>query len=197
MRCDNCGSEVEDKDIYCGNCGHRIERDYEVVNNTQEDDFIDVTPDETFKETASSSDNMNTNSNNNANASANKNSGSNNGWQCNSSNNGAGYNQNYARNDHPKYKAKLTNSSAIISMVCGILSVLGVISLVTGIIGLCMAKKSQQLIDTGEYSGEEYTKAGKICSIIGVIFGVFQLLIFVLSIAIPVLVSIFAVSTQG
>lgn len=26
MHCDNCGSEVDEKDVYCGNCGHRIEK---------------------------------------------------------------------------------------------------------------------------------------------------------------------------
>lgn len=187
MRCDNCGSEVDDKDIYCGNCGHRIERDYEVVNNHVDDDFIDVTPEEPFGS-----------QNNNSAASANGRTAQNgseqfrNNGQYNNGqyNNGYNYNNPNANNIPPRYKPKLSNSSAIISMVCGILSLLGFFTLITAIVGLNMAKKAKQLIATGEYDGDGFAKAGQICSTIGLVFGILQLVMILFMGVLPVITAL-------
>lgn len=163
MKCDNCGSEVDEKDIYCGNCGHRIERSYETVNN--QDDYIDVTPvNEPFEQNSNQF-------------------GGNNGQNntSNGYNGGTNYSEQgqYNRNTMPpRYNAKMSNSSAIASLICGILSIIGVLSLITGIIGICMAKKAKQLIATGEYDGENFAQAGKICSTIGLIFGIIQVVVY-------------------
>lgn len=193
MRCENCGSEVDDKDVYCGNCGHRIERDYEVVDNHVDDDFIDVTPEEPFQERS------NTAGANvaNGNAGQTRNGDRPEGGYASDNRNGGytSYNRNngnngYGANMPPRYKAKLSNSSAVISMVCGILSLVGVLSLVTAIIGLNMAKKAQQLIETGEYDGDSYAKAGQICSTIGLVLGIIQVLIVLFTGVLPVILAI-------
>ncbi len=166
MHCDNCGSEVDEKDVYCGNCGHRIERDVEVIDHTHDnDEFIDVTPERR-------DDDVFTSANANANGANNNAGGANNNY--NSDN---GYNRTgYGTTPPPRYKAKLSNSSATISLICGILSLLGFFTLITAIIGLNTAKKGLQLVATGEYDGESFAKAGKICSTIGLVLGILQLL---------------------
>lgn len=173
MHCDNCGSEVDEKDVYCGNCGHRIEKQTEVIDHTHDtDEFIDVTPDR-------SNEDVFTSANTSANATGSTFAG-------NTNNQSGAYNQNGTYNGAgrattppPVYKPKLSNSSATVSLVCGILSLLGVFTLITAIIGLTSSKKAMQLISTGEYDGESYAKAGKICSTIGLVFGILQVLWFV------------------
>lgn len=180
MHCDNCGSEVDEKDVYCGNCGHRIERDVEVIDHTRDkEEFIDVTPDrreyngEPFGERADKSDDMN-------HTSGTYRTGGQNGNE-------------FGAAPPPRYKAKLNNSSALISLVCGILSLCGVFTLITAIIGYNMGKKGLQLAATGEYDGENYARAGKICSIIGLVYGILQLL----SIVFHVFVFFAAIFTKG
>lgn len=177
MHCDNCGSEVDEKDVYCGNCGHRIEKQTEVIDHTHDaDEFIDVTPDRSEEDVFTSA-NASANGTDNTSARSNQSGGYNqNGtYNQNSGYNGAGR----ATTPPPVYKPKLSNSSATVSLVCGILSLLGVFTLITAIIGLTSSKKAMQLISTGEYDGESYAKAGKICSTIGLVFGILQVLWFV------------------
>lgn len=172
MRCDNCGSEVDEKDVYCGNCGHRIEKQTEVIDHTHDtDEFIDVTPDRSEEDVFTSA-NASANGTDNTSARSNQSGG----YNQNGTYNGAGR----ATTPPPVYKPKLANSSATVALVCGILSLLGVCTLITAIIGLTSSKKAMQLISTGEYDGESYAKAGKICSTIGLVFGILQVLWFVL-----------------
>ena len=172
MHCDNCGSEVDEKDVYCGNCGHRIEKQTEVIDHTHDaDEFIDVTPDRSEEDVFTSA-NASANGTDNTSARSNQSGG----YNQNGTYNGAGR----ATTPPPVYKPKLANSSATVALVCGILSLLGVCTLITAIIGLTSSKKAMQLISTGEYDGESYAKAGKICSTIGLVFGILQVLWFVL-----------------
>lgn len=165
MRCDNCGSQVDENDVYCGNCGHRIERETEVIDHTRDtDEFIDVTP----ANEESVNDYRNTESQPFEQSGAST-------EQRTASSASAGRAGN-GSTPPPVYKAKLNNSSAIASLICGILSLLGVATLITAIIGLVSSKKAMQLVAMGDYDGESYAKAGKICSIIGIVFGVLQVL---------------------
>lgn len=183
MHCDNCGSEVDEKDVYCGNCGHRIEKQTEVIDHTHDtDEFIDVTPDRSEEDVFTSA-NASANGTDNTSARSNQSGG----YNQNSTYNGAGR----ATTPPPVYKPKLANSSATVALVCGILSLLGVFTLITAIIGLTSSKKAMQLISTGEYDGESFAKAGKICSTIGLIFGILQIIWFVLYIGLMV-VAMFA-----
>lgn len=178
MHCDNCGSEVDEKDVYCGNCGHRIEKQTEVIDHTHDtDEFIDVTPDRSEEDVFTS---VNASANGTDNTSARSNQSG--GYNQNGTYNGAGR----ATTPPPVYKPKLANSSATVALVCGILSLLGVFTLITAIIGLTSSKKAMQLISTGEYDGESFAKAGKICSTIGLIFGILQIIWFVLYIGLMV-----------
>ena len=178
MHCDNCGSEVDEKDVYCGNCGHRIEKQTEVIDHTHDtDEFIDVTPDRSEEDVFTSA-NASANGTDNTSASSNQSGG----YTQNGTYNGAGR----TTTPPPVYKPKLANSSATVSLVCGILSLLGVFTLITAIIGLTSSKKAMQLISTGEYDGESFAKAGKICSTIGLIFGILQIIWFVLYIGLMV-----------
>lgn len=178
MHCDNCGSEVDEKDVYCGNCGHRIEKQTEVIDHTHDtDEFIDVTPDRSEEDVFTSA-NASTNGTDNTSAHSNQSGG----YNQNGTYNGAGR----ATTPPPVYKPKLANSSATVALVCGILSLLGVFTLITAIIGLTSSKKAMQLISTGEYDGESFAKAGKICSTIGLIFGILQIIWFVLYIGLMV-----------
>ena len=178
MHCDNCGSEVDEKDVYCGNCGHRIEKQTEVIDHTHDtDEFIDVTPDRSEEDVFTSA-NASANGTDNTSAHSNQSGG----YNQNGTYNGAGR----ATTPPPVYKPKLANSSATVALVCGILSLLGVCTLITAIIGLTSSKKAMQLISTGEYDGESYAKAGKICSTIGLVFGILQVLWFVLYIGLVV-----------
>ena len=178
MHCDNCGSEVDEKDVYCGNCGHRIEKQTEVIDHTHDaDEFIDVTPDRSEEDVFTSA-NASANGTDNTPARSNQSGG----YNQNGTYNGAGR----ATTPPPVYKPKLANSSATVALVCGILSLLGVFTLITAIIGLTSSKKAMQLISTGEYDGESFAKAGKICSTIGLIFGILQIIWFVLYIGLMV-----------
>lgn len=178
MNCDNCGSEVDEKDVYCGNCGHRIEKQTEVIDHTHDtDEFIDVTPDRSEEDVFTSA-NASANGTDNTSAHSNQSGG----YNQNGTYNGAGR----ATTPPPVYKPKLANSSATVALVCGILSLLGVFTLITAIIGLTSSKKAMQLISTGEYDGESFAKAGKICSTIGLIFGILQIIWFVLYIGLMV-----------
>lgn len=178
MHCDNCGSEVDEKDVYCGNCGHRIEKQTEVIDHTHDtDEFIDVTPDRSEEDVFTSA-NASANGTDNTSARSNQSGG----YNQNGTYNGAGR----AITPPPVYKPKLANSSATVALVCGILSLLGVFTLITAIIGLTSSKKAMQLISTGEYDGESFAKAGKICSTIGLIFGILQIIWFVLYIGLMV-----------
>lgn len=178
MNCDNCGSEVDEKDVYCGNCGHRIEKQTEVIDHTHDtDEFIDVTPDRSEEDVFTSA-NASANGTDNTSARSNQSGG----YNQNGTYNGAGR----ATTPPPVYKPKLANSSATVALVCGILSLLGVFTLITAIIGLTSSKKAMQLISTGEYDGESFAKAGKICSTIGLIFGILQIIWFVLYIGLMV-----------
>lgn len=72
------------------------------------------------------------------------------------------------------------------SLVLGILSVLTgwiIIGLILGIIGLVQGNKSKKLynLNPGKYTGSGVFQAGRITSIIGIVFGVLYLLKIIIS----------------
>ncbi len=170
MRCENCGSIVDDRDVYCGNCGHRIERKVEVIDHTHDnDEFEDLAHENKYEQTSYVNSNTSSDDINKFSSERNNRYGTSN-------------------NDvPPRYKMKLSNSSATFALVCGILSILGVFTLITAIIGLNMANKGLQLAATGEYEGESNARVGKILSIIGLVFGLIQIFIIIISIALPII----------
>ncbi|MET1179138.1 DUF4190 domain-containing protein [Peribacillus simplex] len=76
---------------------------------------------------------------------------------------------------------KLTNSKAIVSLIMGVLSLLiPFIGIILGILGLIFASKSKQEIKLTGESGKGLVTAGKVCSIIGIIWNVILILIFLM-----------------
>lgn len=87
------------------------------------------------------------------------------------------------QSQHPQVQQPLPNATLI--LVLGILSI--VICFITGIIALVMAKKETELYNNnpGVYSEASYSsvKAGRICSIIGLILWGIGILVYVAIIA--------------
>ncbi|MDO0993623.1 zinc-ribbon domain-containing protein [Staphylococcus borealis] len=37
MQCPNCGSAIEPNDLFCGECGHKIDKQSQTVNSAEKD----------------------------------------------------------------------------------------------------------------------------------------------------------------
>ena len=37
MQCPNCGNAIEPNDLFCGECGHKIDRQSQTINSAEKD----------------------------------------------------------------------------------------------------------------------------------------------------------------
>lgn len=168
MYCNNCGSPVEPNDVYCGNCGSRIE--HKRVGDTQPDIAVDSDIQEFFGE--SGDNNQNTSS----------------------ATSGSSYSNGENRT---QIKFRMQNNSALISLVCGIASLLMagtvILSIILAVVANNSGKKARVMFETGEYDGEIYYKAGMLCGKIGlvvsILLAVFYVIYFIAAAALIVMAS--------
>lgn len=72
-----------------------------------------------------------------------------------------------------------TNSSSVISLTLGILSLLiPVIGFVLGIIGVVFSRKAKKEIDLTGEGGRGLATSGLICSVVGITIQIFTLLVY-------------------
>ncbi|MCX4363653.1 MAG: zinc-ribbon domain-containing protein [Clostridia bacterium] len=152
--CTNCGSPVEDKDTYCGNCGHRIGA--KVV--AQSDEFSQLDFDSEFDQSKSNfyedepyveikSDKR-------------------------------------ADNNRKNAAPVLKNSDSQSCLVCGIMSLVfawsAVIAIIFGAVGLSLGKRAREKDMSGKYIPNSAYKAGTICSSIGLALGIVTTMFYII-----------------
>jgi len=74
-----------------------------------------------------------------------------------------------------------TNSSSVISLTLGILSILTpFLGFVLGIIGVVFSRKAKKEMDVTDEGGRGLATAGLICSVVGIIVQTFPILVYIL-----------------
>ncbi|MDE6605765.1 MAG: zinc-ribbon domain-containing protein [Clostridia bacterium] len=185
--CSNCGSQVEDEDVYCGYCGSKLKvKDSPQERQSDQQDFQE----ESFAGADFSSDfdkDNNKDYNTDFDKEVEKEFEKSDGF-------GNAHNErpyverddftrsastDNVRHEHKPLlnnkEAKDANTFGILALIFGILG--GVLGIVFGILGLIKSKKALELCNTGEYDGKPNASNGRILSIIGIVLGAISIFI--------------------
>lgn len=173
--CSNCGSQVEESDVYCGYCGSKLKEDPEPQERAsgrqdfQEDSFVGADFSDDFgnvnEDFGKSESFDNTREEKVHEERENVTFSSSTGSESNS-----GHKQLLHNKD-----AKDANTYGILALIFGILG--GILGIVFGILGLVKSKKALELCNTGEYDGKPNASNGRILSIIGIVLSAITIFI--------------------
>ncbi|MDE6475106.1 MAG: zinc-ribbon domain-containing protein [Clostridia bacterium] len=173
--CSNCGSQVEEDDVYCGYCGSKLkveesrQESASARQDFQEESFAGADFSEDFgKEYENEFDRS--------------------GGFDNAHNeepyvereftHQSSTGENASRPEHKQLlhnkDAKDANTYGILALIFGILG--GVLGIVFGILGLVKSKRALELCNTGEYDGKPNASNGRTLSIIGIVLGVISII---------------------
>lgn len=185
--CSNCGSQVEEGDIYCGYCGSKLkEEDRPQDESSERQDFeeetfaqadfsgdFDKEFDKEFEKDFETSDSFGKTNN----ADNEKYGAANNG-----SANSSSERENYSTPQHKQMlhnkDARDANTYGILALVFGILG--GVLGIVFGILGIVKSKRALELCATGEYDGKPKASNGRILSIIGLVLSALTIMFYII-----------------
>ena len=190
--CRNCGSEVDEDDIYCGYCGSKLKEDNHREGASSQQDFKEEEPlvgadfssdfDKDFE--SSFDDDLDKDFGNSR--------------EFGKTDGPVEEFESYVENDYsnqptfdssgrtegsehkpllPNKLAKEANTYGILALVFGFLG--GILGIVFGIIGIQKAKKAMELCETGEYDGRPKARDARTLSIVGIILAAFELIFWI------------------